>query len=215
MYLPRHFEQSDPAELHRLVTEHPLALLIVVDTAGHVTADPLPLEWADEGRVLRGHVARANPLWQVAGGREVLAVFQGPQGYVTPNAYPSKAEHHRVVPTWNYTIAQARGTLGVHGPGTPWLHALVSRLTAHHEAHSTSPPAGTAPWQVSDAPEDYVAKMLEAIVGIEIEVAEWRGKWKLSQNRGAADRAGVIAAAQAQGQAELADWTTRAQTRSA
>jgi transcriptional regulator len=215
MYLPRRFEQTDPAELHRLVAGHPLALLIAVDAAGCATADPLPLEWADDGRVLRGHVARANPLWQVAQGREVLAVFLGPQGYVSPNAYPSKAEHHRVVPTWNYTIAQARGTLRVHGPGTPWLHALVSRLTDHHEARQPVAASGAAPWRVADAPEDYVAKMLDAIVGIEIEVAEWRGKWKLSQNRGAADRAGVIATARAVGEDSLADWTERSQPRSA
>jgi transcriptional regulator len=215
MYLPRHFEQPDEAELKRLVTEHPLGLVIVVDANGRPTADPIPLEWAEEaGTVrLRGHVARANPLWQGAAGREVLVVFQGPQGYVSPNAYPSKAEHHKVVPTWNYAVAQARGRLVVHEAGSPWLHALVARLTAHHEARHPAPGA-SAPWAVSDAPADYVAKMLEAIVGIEIEVSEWRGKWKLSQNRGEADRTGVIESQRARGDAQLATWTDRAQPRS-
>lgn len=213
MYLPRHFDQGDRAELHRLVREYPLALLIAVDGNGRATADPVPMELVEEGGAvrLRGHVARANPLWQVAAGREVLAVFQGPQGYVSPNWYPSKAEHHRVVPTWNYAVVQARGLLTTHDSGSVWLRELVGRLTAHHEAHLGSP----KPWQVSDAPEDYVAKMLEAIVGIEIEVDEWRGKWKLGQNRSAADRQGVIDSQRARGDEELAAWTDRAQPRSA
>jgi transcriptional regulator len=215
MYLPRHFEQNDPAELTRLVCEHPLALVIASADYGRITADPLPMELtegsgADAGRRwLHGHVARANPLWQNAAGREVLVVFQGPEGYVSPNAYPSKAEHHRVVPTWNYAVVQVRGTLVTHESGSPWLHALVSRLTEAHEAR-----IARTPWKTSDAPEDYMSKMLAAIVGIEVEVTSWQGKWKLSQNRGAADRAGVVADAVAAGAGELAAWTDRAQPRS-
>jgi transcriptional regulator len=135
---------------------------------------------------LRGHVARANPLWKRAAGAEVLVVFTGPQAYITPSWYPTKAETHKVVPTWNYTVVQARGPLRAI-EDAPWLHALVSGLTAHHEAPRAQP------WAVADAPDDYVQVMLRAIVGIEIELTQLVGKWKVSQNRNEADRNGVAA----------------------
>ncbi len=188
MYLPRHFEQKDPAVLAAAMHEHPLATLVIVTPAGP-TADLIPLEYHPQlgpHGTLRGHVARANPLWRHAGAA-ALAVFHGPQAYVSPNGYPSKREHGKVVPTWNYTMVQARGTLRAVDEA-PWLRALVGRLTERHE--STLP----APWAVSDAPDDYVQTMLGAIVGIEIELTSLVGKWKVSQNRDAADRAGVAAA---------------------
>jgi transcriptional regulator len=187
MYLPKHFEQTDRALLAALMRERPLATLIVATPDGP-TADLLPLEFvSDEGAhgVLRGHVARANPLWRHAGAA-ALAVFTGPEAYVSPGWYASKREHGKVVPTWNYTMVQARGTLRAVDDA-PWLHALVNRLTDHHEAKQA------APWKVSDAPDDYVAQMLRAIVGIEIELVSLVGKWKVSQNRGEADREGVAA----------------------
>ncbi len=187
MYLPKHFEQNDAAVLTAAMRAHPLATLIVTTTDGP-TADLVPLEFhPDIGAhgTLRGHVARANPLWRAAGG-DVLAVFQGPQAYVSPNWYPSKREHGKVVPTWNYTMVQARGTLQAIEEA-PWVHALVSRLTNHHESTQN------APWAVSDAPDDYVEQMLRAIVGIEITLTSLVGKWKVSQNRGTADRLGVAA----------------------
>ncbi len=184
MYLPQHFEQTDRALLAALMRERPLATLIVgVDGP---TADLIPLEYiADEGAhgTLRGHVARANPLWQRAG-VPTLAVFTGPDAYVSPGWYASKREHGKVVPTWNYTMVQARGTLRAI-EDAPWLRALVGRLTDHHEA------AQTAPWQVSDAPDEFVQQMLRAIVGIEITLSSLVGKWKVSQNRSAADREGT------------------------
>lgn len=183
MYLPRHFEQSDPAALAALMREHPLAHLVSLQ-AGELTADPLPLEFDAAARVLRGHVARANPLWQQADGQKVLAVFGGPEAYVSPGWYPSKAATHKVVPTWNYTVVHAHGTLRAVDDA-PWLRALVGRLTDRHEA--TREP----PWSVDDAPADYVAQMLRAIVGIEIAVERLVGKWKVSQNRSEADRHGV------------------------
>ena len=185
MYLPKHFEQPDPALLAALMHERPLATLIVATPAGP-TADLIPLEFhPDQGTqgTLRGHVARANPLWRHAGAA-ALAVFHGPQAYVSPNWYPSKREHGKVVPTWNYTMVQARGVLRVVDE-SPWLRDLVGRLTQRHES------AQPAPWAVSDAPDDYVQQMLGAIVGIEIELAALTGKWKVSQNRSAADRHGV------------------------
>lgn len=185
MYLPKHFEQPDPAALIALMRERPLATLVIAAPDGP-TADLIPLEYvADAGPhgTLRGHVARANPLWQHAGA-QALAVFTGPEAYISPGWYPSKREHGKVVPTWNYTMVQARGTLRAHDDA-PWLRALVGRLTDRHEA--TQP----APWTVGDAPDDYVQQMLRAIVGIEIELASLVGKWKVSQNRSAADREGV------------------------
>jgi len=188
MYLPRHFEQNDAAALAALMYDCPLATLVIATPDGP-TADLIPLAFhADAGArgTLRGHVARANPLWRHAGAA-ALAVFQGPQAYVSPNGYPSKREHGKVVPTWNYTMVQARGVLRAVDDAA-WVRAFVGRLTERHE--STQP----APWAVTDAPDDYVQQMVGAIVGIEIELSSLRGKWKVSQNRSAADRAGVAAA---------------------
>ena len=182
MYLPKHFEQQDPAELTRLMREHPLATLVSWQD-GAPTADHVPLEYNAATQTLRGHVARANPLWKLAG-QPVLAVFTGPQAYVTPSWYPSKAQTHKVVPTWNYDVVHAHGVLKAVEEA-PWLHALVSGLTGHHES------ARPAPWAVADAPDDYVQQMLRAIVGIEIPVDRLVGKWKISQNRSAEDRDGV------------------------
>ena len=193
MYLPPAFAQHDPAALQALMREHPLATLVTMGADG-LTADAIPLAFdaaAGPHGTLRGHVARANPLWQQADGQPVLAVFNGPQAYVTPSWYPSKAATHKVVPTWNYTVVQARGTLRAV-PDAPWLHALVTDLTARHEG------GRPAPWAVSDAPEDYVQQMLRAIVGIEIVVTQLTGKWKVSQNRADPDRLGVADGLQAE-----------------
>lgn len=182
MYLPKHFEQQDPAALQGLMRAHPLATLVSWQD-GAPTADHVPLMFDAATQTLRGHVARANPLWKLAD-QPVLAVFSGPQAYVTPSWYPSKAETHKVVPTWNYTVVHAHGLLKAV-EDAPWLHALVNELTGHHES------ARPAPWAVSDAPDDYVQSMLRAIVGIEIPVTRLIGKWKMSQNRSTPDRLGV------------------------
>jgi transcriptional regulator len=142
-------------------------------------------------------VARANPLWREAAGRPVLAVFNGPQAYITPSWYPSKAATHKVVPTWNYTLVHAHGVLRAV-EDAPWLHALVSGLTAHHETPRAQP------WAVTDAPVDYVQQMLRAIVGIEIPVDRLVGKWKISQNRSLADRQGVADGLAADGASDMA-----------
>jgi len=195
MYLPRHFEQRDPAALHGLMRLHPLATLVSTGADG-LTADHVPLEFdpqAGPHGTLIGHVARANPLWQHAHRAPVLAVFSGPQAYVSPSWYPSKAATHKVVPTWNYAVVHAHGVLEAV-EDAPWLHSLVSRLTQHHEA------GRDAPWAVSDAPDDYVQPMLRAIVGIRIPLTRLVGKWKVSQNRSETDRLGV-----AQGLQQMAD----------
>ena len=188
MYLPRHFEQNDPQALQGLIGSHPLAALVTQGADG-ITADHIPLQLhpaEGEHGVLRGHVARANPLWKHADGQAVLALFQGPQAYISPTWYATKAATHKVVPTWNYAVVHAHGVLRAV-QDADWLLALVQRLTTQNEA------GRDPPWAVSDAPADYVAQMLRAIVGIEIRLTRLVGKWKSGQNRGEADRNGVAA----------------------
>ena len=185
MYQPAHFVEQDPDALLALMTAAPLATLI--RGGAELAADVLPLEVerTAEGWRVAGHVARGNPLWREADGRPVLALFQGPQGYVSPNWYPSKFQHGKAVPTWNYTMVQVHGTLrAIDDP--EWLRAFVTRLTQRHEG------GRPVPWHVSDAPADYLDATLKAIVGIEIEVTRVEGKFKLSQNRSAEDRTGVV-----------------------
>jgi transcriptional regulator len=136
--------------------------------------------------VLEGHVARANALWQQAG-QDFLVVFQGPQTYVSPAWYASKKEHGKVVPTWNYAVVHAKGTLIAHDDPA-WLQGFLNRLTQGHETRVASD------WKMSDAPDDYIQQLKQAIVGIEIPVTSIIGKWKVSQNRPLPDRVGVKAA---------------------
>ncbi|WP_394789172.1 FMN-binding negative transcriptional regulator [Rhodoferax sp.] len=192
-YLPKHFEETDPAILHALVQANPLATW-VVPQQGELLVNHIPLLLdADRGEhgTLIGHVARANPVWQALADAASVAIFQGPQAYVSPSWYPSKQVHGKVVPTWNYAVVHAHGVARCFDDRER-LRALVTRLTAVHE----SPRA--QPWQVADAPADYLDSMLSAIVGIEIPVQRWVGKWKVSQNRAKDDRLGV-----AQGLEEL------------
>lgn len=179
MYQPKHFVETRREVMRALVLQHPLATLVTLSEDG-LQADPIPLLWREDAQgnvVLAGHVARANPLWQRArADTAVLAVFQGPQHYISPGWYATKAEHGRAVPTWNYTVVQARGTLRVV-QDADWLHAQVRELTAQQEASMPQP------WQVDDAPADYIEKMLAAVVGIEIAVTQLTGKWKVSQNQ--------------------------------
>ena len=194
MYLPKHFERQDAQAMAQLLQLHPLAT-VAWQSADGLTAEHLPLMWergdGDGARgTLRGHVARANPVWREAADAEVLAVFQGPQAYITPSWYPSKAATAKVVPTWNYAVVHLHGRLGAI-EDSAWLRALVGRLTDTHEASRAQR------WQVDDAPADYIAQMLRAIVGIEIPLTRVQGKWKASQNRTAADRAGVAAGLEA------------------
>jgi transcriptional regulator len=203
MYQPSHFVESRPEVLHRLVREHPFGML-VTDGATGLAANGMPFlldaDPAGGPGVLRAHVARANPVWKEARtDRESLVVFQGTQGYVSPAWYPSKAEHGKVVPTWNYIVVQGRGTVRFVDDKA-WLRAFVGRLTDTHEAGRLEAEGGRgAPaWAVSDAPDDYVEAMLKAIVGVEIPLSSLVGKWKMSQNRSRADRDGVAAG--------LGDW---------
>ena len=187
MYLPSAFRQDDLAELHAQIQASPFALLTSAGAAG-VQASHLPLLLApDEGEfgTLYGHFARANPHWRdLQGSAEALAVFSGPDAYISPGWYPAKAEHGKVVPTWNYIAVHARGPVELIEEPERLLQ-IVSRLSDQHES------GRERPWAVSDAPREYIDSMLRAIVGFALPIRRLEGKWKLGQNRSAADQAGV------------------------
>ncbi|HEY0891164.1 MAG TPA: FMN-binding negative transcriptional regulator [Nocardioides sp.] len=200
MYVPRPNALTDDTELRALVATVGAGELVTPGPDGYPLATRLPLVW--EGDVVRMHMARANPHWHsLEPGTPALVVVTGPEAYVSPGYYPSKAEHGRVVPTWNYSAVQLRGRATVH-EDAEWMRAQVERLTDAMEA------GREAPWAVADAPEPFVAQQLRAIVGVEITVEAVTGKAKLSQNRTAEDRAGVVAGLRATGlprDAQVAD----------
>ena len=181
MYLPKHFSVEDPALLAELIAEYPLATL-VANLDDHFEINHLPLMLSTDRTKLYGHIARMNPLTSVAQSEHpaVTAIFHGPNAYVTPAWYPSKQESGKVVPTWNYATVHAEGTVKlIEDP--QWLRNHVSQMTNLHE------PTYQSTWKLDDAPEEYVQTMLKAIVGIEIEINNLIGKFKLSQNRPAPD----------------------------
>ena len=188
MYLPKYFEETKVEALHGLIHACPFGTLIT-HAANGAEANHLPFELHPEPGpfgTLRGHVARANPVWREASpGADALIIFQGPAGYISPSWYPTKQQGGEVVPTWNYAVVHARGPLHFIEDRN-WLLGLVTRLTVRHEA------GRAAPWHVSDAPAPFIEKLLGAIVGIEIPLRSLQGKWKLSQNRPQADRQGVV-----------------------
>ena len=179
MYLPDHFREDRPEVLHDAVRRIGFATLV---TEG-LEANHLPMLLSEDGKFLRGHVARANPVWKKGDG-EALAIFLGPHAYVSPNWYPSKAETGKAVPTLNYITVHARGHIS-WVQDADWLHAHVGALSDAHESNRAEP------WKLTDAPTSYVDALLRAIVGFELSVTELDGKYKLNQNRDAADRVGV------------------------
>jgi transcriptional regulator len=205
MYQPPLFREERIDILHGLMRTHPFGLIICVGADGEAMANAIPLmldSTCGPKGTLRGHFARANPQWQaLANSGRALIVFQGPYAYVTPSWYESKQEHGKVVPTWNYAMVQARGSAMIH-EDPEWLRAHVGVLSDAHEADRAEP------WAVSDAPESFVTSQLKGIVGIEIVIESLEGKWKVSQNRPLADRAGVaegLLADGSDGNAEMAD----------
>ena len=189
MYLPKLFEENDTARLQEFIRRHPLATLVSNDATG-LCADHIPMlveTGFDGATLLRGHVARANPLWRNLGaGAAVLAIFQDAGGYITPSWYATKAESGKVVPTWNYVAVHVQGTARAIDDAS-WLHAFLVRLTNLNESTRAQP------WKLDDAPAEFIAAQLKAIVGIEVRVAQMVGKWKMSQNRLPRDIDGVIA----------------------
>jgi transcriptional regulator len=201
MYVPAHFEETRPDVLNRLIHDHPLAALVTLGSDG-LNANHIPLELDPAAAplgTLRGHVARGNPVWRdFSRDVEVLAIFQGPQAYISPAWYQTKRETGKVVPTYNYIVVHAYGPMRIV-EDRAWLRRLVERLTSRHEAGKPEP------WKVTDAPADFIEQMLGAIVGIEIPLTRLVGKWKASQNRPAVDREGVVKAL-----AEMEDGGARA-----
>ena len=187
MYQPDHFRVADLPKMHALMRARPLATLVSAGSLG-LYATHLPTVLKDDGPygIIECHLARANPHWKdLAEGTEALMIFQGPEGYITPNWYPSKADHGKVVPTWNYAVVHAYGRPEVMEDKN-WLHRHVTELTAQQETNEVKP------WALSDAPDSYVAAMLRGIVGFRFGIARLEGKWKMSQNRQPQDRAGVV-----------------------
>ena len=189
MYLPSHFEETRAEVLRQLIRSHPLGTLVTFGADG-LNANHVPFEFDPDPApfgILRAHVARANPVWRDFSKEvEPLVIFQGPQIYITPSWYQTKKETGKVVPTFNYIVVHAYGAMRVF-EDAGWLRKFVGGLTDRFEA------ARARPWAVSDAPEDFVASQLRAIVGIEIAVTRLIGKWKTSQNRPSADQKGVVA----------------------
>lgn len=205
MYVPDHFRPTDDDV--RALLRQPGAVDLVTSTERGLMATRLPMAWDEPGSrdglgtfgALVGHVAIKNDQWREPTIGEAMAIVSGPDAYVTPTWYETKREHGRVVPTWNYVIAHAHGRLVVH-PDATWLEANVRRLVSQHEGSRDEP------WSVDDAPAAYVAGQLRAIVGVELLIDRLEAKWKLSQNRSAADIDGVIAGLEAGGEAGVSAW---------
>lgn len=190
MYIPDPFREARPEVLHDVMRQIGFATLVTRD----LDANHLPMLLEDN--LLRGHVARANPVWK-AGEGEALAIFLGPHAYVSPNWYPSKAQTGKAVPTWNYIAVHAKGRIRwIQDAG--WLHAHVTRLSQAHEGPRAEP------WTIDETPESYIKAMLLGIVGFELEIAQLDGKYKLTQNRDAADREAVAAAYAREGREDMA-----------
>jgi transcriptional regulator len=207
MYQPPHFREDRIEVQHALIRTHPLGLLITAGPGGLI-ANPFPFlldsrasgieasgKEGSELGTLRLHIARANPQWrELEAVEECLVVFQGPQDYVTPSWYATKRETGKVVPTWNYATVHAWGRPRVMNDDV-WLRRQIEDLTGSRESQRTEP------WQVEDAPENFIAAQMRGIVGVEISILRIEGKWKMSQNRPEADRIGVAAGFRESGEA--------------
>ena len=199
MYLPKHFEVTDPEILSDLIEKYPLATIIGA-IGGEIEVNHLPLMLSKDRSRLYGHVAKTNPLLKIAeqATPNLTAVFNGPDAYVTPSWYLTKKETGKVVPTWNYAVVHAQGKISII-QDRAWLHGHVTQMTDTHE------PTYQSLWKVSDAPDEYIQVMLNAIVGIEIEITSLVGKFKLSQNRPANDYEAVLSELRASKNQELQD----------
>lgn len=200
MYLPEHFSEPRHSELQRILREHPLGMLVTHMRDG-LDANHIPFELDDTRGplgTLLAHVARANPLCRnIENDMQVLVVFRGAQGYISPNWYASKQETPRQVPTWNYEVVHAHGRIKTVDDER-FVRGVVARLTRQHE--TTEP----HPWKIGDAPQDYIDQLLKEIVGVEVEITRMEGKRKLSQNRDRRDIEGAARALRKQGNEALA-----------
>jgi transcriptional regulator len=192
MYAPKHFAESDPVVLRNAVRQIRAGEFVTFGSDG-LEASFIPLLISDDAGTVTGHLAKGNGQWRRADvSVPALVTWVGPDEYVSPSYYPSKQEHGKVVPTWNYIAVQAKGVVTFHDDDT-WTRSHVEALTNFHEA------AMASPWSVDDAPSDFIDGLVKAIVGIELRVTSIEGKWKLSQNRPQPDIAGVISGLESQG----------------
>ena len=198
MYIPPQFEQPNIEVMHELIRNRPLATLITLGSEG-INANHIPFHLSltpEPFGVLRGHVARSNPIWSdLASNIDTLAIFHGPEAYISPSWYATKQEAGKVVPTWNYTVVHAYGSLRIIDDAV-WVRAQLEALTNHNEA------VFSEPWAVSDAPVDFTEKLIEALVGIEMVITRLSGKWKVSQNQPPQNQRSVIQGLKASGQAD-------------
>ncbi|HEY9773836.1 MAG TPA: FMN-binding negative transcriptional regulator [Planktothrix sp.] len=198
MYTPQSFKEDRIEVLHDFIKSNPLGLLISNGAEGPL-ATAIPFHLVNDGSefgMFQAHLARANPHWQSIDNQNILIVFQGTDAYISPSWYPSKLEHGKVVPTWNYIMIQARGIAKVMDD-PEWIKRQITALTNQQEQDKSDP------WKVSYAPESYIDTELRAIVGLEIKISQMEGKWKLSQNRNLQDRRGVAENLQAEGNTEM------------
>ena len=188
MYLPKHFEETDVTVLHQLVTSHPLGALVTMTSRG-LDANHIPFLIQPQPApcgTLHGHIARANPLSKdLDRDVDALVIFQGPHAFISPSWYPTKRETGAVVPTWNYVVVHAHGRVKtIDDPA--WIRAHVEALTNRHEGSRPEP------WKVTDAPADFVDRLVGALIGLEMPIGRLVGKWKVSQNRSPVDQDGVV-----------------------
>ena len=201
MYVPRPFAVTDDETwdlLGQMAVGH-----LVTSTEQGLMATVMPWVLDRDSRRLIGHMARPNPQWQTPWSGQALLIFEGPNGYVSPSWYPSKAEHGRVVPTWDYVVIHVHGVLVVHDE-PDWAMDAVQRLTDRHEQQRPEP------WRVADAPVEYIDGQLRGIVGLELRVERVEASVKMSQNKSSADAAGVVSGFSAEGNEPVADWVRRA-----
>lgn len=209
MYTPKQFEELRVEVMHDLIRAYPLATLVTHSSSG-LNANHIPLYLSESPTpygALQGHIARANPLFgEITEGIETLAIFHGPDSYISPSWYATKKESGKVVPTWNYAVVHAYGVLRVV-ENASWLRAQLDALTNHQEASFPEP------WVVSDAPADHLEKIMAAIVGVEMVITKMMGKWKVSQNQPTPNQVGVIAGLKASGLAESQAMAALVETR--
>lgn len=205
MYVPAHFSETNPEVLKDFIKTYPFGMLVTNGKSG-LDANHIPFEVMEGGEQgkLTAHVARANPVWQdVQNGDEVLVVFKAADSYISPTWYPSKQDHHKQVPTWNYMVTHVRGRITIHDDER-YVRGVVAHLTRTHEASMPKP------WKMSDGPTDYIDGLLKAIVGIEIEITSLVGKIKLSQNKDVRDLRNVGEVLAERGSQILSEATLRA-----
>lgn len=188
MYQEHNYKEERIEVMHDLICAHSLATLVTVEN-GELSANHIPFllkpDLSEKG-VLQGHISRGNLLWKNYNADiSVLAIFQGPQHYISPSWYPSKTIHQKVVPTWNYAVVHAHGMMKII-EDKDWIYSHLCELTRKNETDRSEP------WKVTDAPDDYIQKQIKGIIGIEIPISRLQGKWKMSQNKNVDDKEGVV-----------------------